>query len=152
MIQEMKIALPIQKQAYAVFFVIILSLVRGVTYSGEIGIALEAPMAVLALTFCAGTIFTVCCSRRIWNVFPVSESGDGQDGGRRPGKRDKSVSCICCCDRCYPCILGASIESSFLSVPEYVGRDWRLPAAVADYQFQYRRQIFWSMESVLLCV
>ena len=75
LIQEMKIALPIQKQAYAVFFVIILSLVRGVTYSGEIGIALEAPMAVLALTFCADTYTQEITSRRseIWRLCPMKK-------------------------------------------------------------------------------
>ena len=75
MIQEMKIALPLQKQAYAVFFVIILSLVRGVTYSDEIGIALEAPMAVLALTFCADTYTQEITSRRseIWRLCPMKK-------------------------------------------------------------------------------
>lgn len=58
LIREMKISLTFQKQAYAVFFVIILSLVRGITYSDEIGIALEAPMAILAFTFCADTYVT----------------------------------------------------------------------------------------------
>lgn len=48
--REMKISLTFQKQAYAVFFVVILSLVRGVTYANEIGIALEAPLAILAFT------------------------------------------------------------------------------------------------------
>ena len=43
------------KQAYAVFFALVLSLVRGVAYSNEIGITLEAPMAILAFTFCADT-------------------------------------------------------------------------------------------------
>ena len=75
LIQEMKIALPLQKQAYAVFFVIILSLVRGVTYSDEIGIALEAPMAVLALTFCADTYTQEITSRRseIWRLCPMKK-------------------------------------------------------------------------------
>lgn len=44
---EMKISLPLQKQVYAAFFVVILSLVRVVIYSDEIGIALEAPVAIL---------------------------------------------------------------------------------------------------------
>ena len=52
---ETKISLPVYKIAYAVFFVVMLSLVRGVTYSNEIGIALETPMAILAATFCADT-------------------------------------------------------------------------------------------------
>lgn len=75
LIQEMKIALPVQKQAYAIFFVVILSLVRGVTYSDEIGIALEAPMAVLALTFCADTYTQEITSRRseIWRLCPMKK-------------------------------------------------------------------------------
>ncbi len=52
---EMKISLPVYKIVYAVFFVVILSLVRGVTYTNEVGIALEPPMAILAVTFCADT-------------------------------------------------------------------------------------------------
>ena len=55
LIYEIKIALPFYKIAYAVFFIVILSLVRGVTFSYEIGIALEAPMAILAASFCADT-------------------------------------------------------------------------------------------------
>ena len=64
MIYEMKISLPFQKQAYAVFFVVILSLVRGVTCSDEIGIALEAPAAILAAAFCADTYTQEVASRR----------------------------------------------------------------------------------------
>ena len=61
---EMKISLPIYKIAYAVFFVVILSVVRGVTDSYEIGIALEAPMAVLAAAFCADTYTQEITSKR----------------------------------------------------------------------------------------
>lgn len=64
MIYEMKIALTFQKQAYAVFFAVILSLVRGVTYADEIGIALEAPMAILAMAFCADTYTQEIAGRR----------------------------------------------------------------------------------------
>ena len=73
MIQEMKISLTVQKQAYAIFFVVILSLVRGVTDSDEVGIALEAPMAALALTFCADTYTQEIISRRseIWRLCPM---------------------------------------------------------------------------------
>lgn len=45
---------------------------------------------------------------------------------------------------------GGFIESVFLPVSEYVGRDWRLPDTVADHEFQFRRQISWGMESVFL--
>lgn len=75
LIQEMKISLPFQKQAYAVFFVVILSLVRGVTYSDEIGIALEAPMAILAASFCADTYTQEITSRRseIQRLYPMKK-------------------------------------------------------------------------------
>ena len=73
LIQDMKISLTVQKQAYAIFFVVILSLVRGVTDSDEVGIALEAPMAALALTFCADTYTQEIVSKRseIWRLCPM---------------------------------------------------------------------------------
>lgn len=73
MIQEIKISLPFQKQAYAVFFVVLLSLVRGVTYSDEIGIALEAPLAILAASFCADTYTQEITGRRseIQRLYPM---------------------------------------------------------------------------------
>lgn len=61
---EIKISLPIYKMLYTLFFIVILSLVRGVTYSYEIGIALEAPMAILAVSFCADTYIQEIVSRR----------------------------------------------------------------------------------------
>ena len=72
---EIKISLTFQKQVYAIFFVIILSLVRGVTYSNEIGIALEAPMAILAFTFCADTYTQEIVSKRseIWRLCPMKK-------------------------------------------------------------------------------
>ena len=101
--REMKISLTFQKQAYAVFFVVILSLVRGITYSDEIGIALEAPMAILAFTFCAdtytqeiekenkfclqtgcdtGNVLTGCRSHWIWIVFSIPKSKHKWNGAR----------------------------------------------------------------------
>ena len=73
LIQEIKISLPLQKQAYAVFFIVLLSLVRGVTYSDEIGIALEAPMAILAASFCADTYTQEITGRRseIQRLYPM---------------------------------------------------------------------------------
>ncbi|MDE7254200.1 MAG: hypothetical protein K2O32_14840 [Acetatifactor sp.] len=61
---EMKISLPFYKISYAVFFTVMLSLVRGVTYSDEVGIALEAPMAILAASFCADTYTQEITSKR----------------------------------------------------------------------------------------
>jgi hypothetical protein len=73
--QEMKIFLTFQKQAYAIFFAVILSLVRGITYSAEIGIALEPPMAILSLTFCADTYTQEIVSRRseVWRLRPMKK-------------------------------------------------------------------------------
>lgn len=62
--KEVKISLPFYKVAYAVFFIVILSLIRGVTSSYEIGIALEAPMAILAAVFCADTYVQEMISKR----------------------------------------------------------------------------------------
>ena len=69
----MKISLPLQKQVYAAFFVVILSLVRVVIYSDEIGIALEAPVAILTMTFCADTYTQEITGRRseIQRLYPM---------------------------------------------------------------------------------
>ena len=40
--KEMKIVLPFYKIAYAVSFVVILSLIRGVVFTNEIGLSIEA--------------------------------------------------------------------------------------------------------------
>ena len=45
--KEMKIVLPFYKIAYAVSFVVILSLIRGVVFTNEIGLSIEAPFAIL---------------------------------------------------------------------------------------------------------
>lgn len=78
LIYEIKIALPFYKIAYAVFFIVILSLVRGVTFSYEIGIALEAPMAILAASFCADTYTQEIVSRRseIQRLYPMKKRID----------------------------------------------------------------------------
>lgn len=72
---EMKISLPFYKIAYAVFFAVMLSLVRGVTYSFEIGIAVEAPMAILAATFCADTYTQEIASKRseVQRLYPMKK-------------------------------------------------------------------------------
>ena len=61
---EIKISLPIYKMAYSACFIVILSLIRGVTYLSEIGIALEAPVAILALVFCSDTYVMEIVSKR----------------------------------------------------------------------------------------
>lgn len=73
--REMKISLPLPKQVCAVFFAVILSLVRGVAFTNEVGIALEAPMAILAFTFCADTYTQEIVSKRseIWRLCPTKK-------------------------------------------------------------------------------
>lgn len=62
--KEIKLSLPIYKIVYAMFFVAILSIIRGVSLTYEIGIALEAPMAMLAAVFCADTYVQEIASKR----------------------------------------------------------------------------------------
>lgn len=73
MMKEIKIGLPLYKMAYAVLFTVILSVVRGVFYSYEVGIALEAPMAVLAAAFCADTYTREITAKRweIWRLYSM---------------------------------------------------------------------------------
>lgn len=52
--KEMKIVLPFYKIAYAVSFVVILSLIRGVVFTNEIGLSIEAPFAILTAVFLCG--------------------------------------------------------------------------------------------------
>lgn len=72
---ELKISLPIYKVFYAAFFVIILSIIRGVAYSYEIGIALEAPMAILAAVFCADTYTREITAKRseVQRLYPMKK-------------------------------------------------------------------------------
>lgn len=73
MIKELKISLPFYKTAYAAAFIVILSLVRGISYSNEIGIALEPAMAILAAVFCADTYTAEIVSKRseVWRLYPI---------------------------------------------------------------------------------
>ena len=75
MIHEMKISLPLPKQACAMCFVVILSLVRGVSDSYEIGVALEAPLAILAVSLCADTYTQeiVCGRSEIQRLYPLKK-------------------------------------------------------------------------------
>lgn len=73
--QEIKISLPFYKIVYAIFFVVVLSLIRGVFFTYEIGIALEAPMAILASVFCADTYIQEIISKRseIQKLYPIKK-------------------------------------------------------------------------------
>ena len=70
---ERKISLPAYKLAYAFCFVVILSLIRGIIFSYEIGVAMEAPMAALAIAFCADTYAQEITSKRseIQRLYPM---------------------------------------------------------------------------------
>lgn len=71
--KEIKICLPLYKMAYSVFFVAILCIVRGVIYTNEVGVALEAPLALLAAVFCADTYVQEVSSKRaeIERLYPI---------------------------------------------------------------------------------
>lgn len=73
MIWEIKISLPAHKIIYAVFFTVILSIIRGVVFTYEVGIALEPPMAMLAAVFCADTYAQELVSGRseIQRLYPM---------------------------------------------------------------------------------
>ncbi|MDO4273601.1 MAG: ABC transporter permease [Eubacteriales bacterium] len=55
---EIKICLPVYKIVYSVLFMILLSLVRGISFVHEIGIAMQVYVGLLALIFCADTYET----------------------------------------------------------------------------------------------
>lgn len=61
---ERKISLPAYKIVYALCFVVILSLIRSISYSYEIGVVMEAPMALLAIVFCGDTYTQEITSKR----------------------------------------------------------------------------------------
>lgn len=75
MLPEGKISLPVYKLAYAFCFVVILSLIRGISLSYEIGVAMEAPMAVLAMVFCADTYTQEIISKRseVHRLYPLKK-------------------------------------------------------------------------------
>jgi len=71
--KELKIVLPFYKIAYSISFIIILSIIRGVTFTYEIGIAMEAPIAILVTVFCADTYVQEIMSNRfeVHRLYPV---------------------------------------------------------------------------------
>lgn len=72
---EMKISMPLYKILYAVLFIVLLSLIRGVAVSYEIGIAMDPVLAILAATFCADTYALEVVSRRseVWRLYPLKK-------------------------------------------------------------------------------
>lgn len=73
MTKEIKICLPLYKIGYSVFFIAVLSLIRGVSLTFEIGRALEPPIALLTAVFCGDTYVQEIASRRweIERLFPL---------------------------------------------------------------------------------
>lgn len=73
--KELKIVLPFYKVAYAISFVVILSLIRGVTYTHEVGIAIEAPFAILTAVFYADTYVQEIRSKRfeVHRLYPLKK-------------------------------------------------------------------------------
>lgn len=71
--KEIKIILPLYKMAYAIAFIIILGLVRRVTYTHEVGVAVEAPFAILVAVFCADTYVQEIISKRseVQRLYPI---------------------------------------------------------------------------------
>lgn len=72
MCKEIKISLPLYKIACALFFIVILSLIRGVSVSYEVGSAIEPAMALLAAAFCSDTYVQEIAGRRseVWHLYP----------------------------------------------------------------------------------
>lgn len=73
--KEIKIILPLYKIAYAVAFIIILGLIRRVTYTHEVGVAMEAPFAILTAVFCADTYMQEIISKRseVHRLYPMKK-------------------------------------------------------------------------------
>lgn len=71
--KEIKIILPFYKIAYAIAVIIILGLVRRVTYTHEVGAAIEAPFAILVSVFCADTYVQEIISKRseVQRLYPI---------------------------------------------------------------------------------
>lgn len=73
--KEIKIVLPFYKFAYAFSFIVILSLIRGVVYTYEVGLAIEAPAVMLVSVFCADTYVQEIVSKRseVHRLFPMKK-------------------------------------------------------------------------------
>ena len=73
--QDIKISLKCYKMAYAVIFVVLLALVRGISSVGEIGVTLEMMIPPLAIVFCADTSYQEAAEGRweIFHLYPVKK-------------------------------------------------------------------------------
>lgn len=68
--QDIKISLPLYKVVYSFIFIILLSLIRGISSVGEIGSAVDVNMALLAIIFCADTYYQEIQGDR-WEIFSL---------------------------------------------------------------------------------
>ena len=67
---NVKIAVPFYKAVYSILFVIILAFVRGISDVREIGAAMDANIALLAMVFCADGYYQEFSGGR-WEVFQL---------------------------------------------------------------------------------
>lgn len=138
--QEIKICLPPYKMVYSVMFFVILSLIRGITLTGEIGGALDANAALLAVVFCAETYVMERSSGR-WEIFVLYPERN----------RAKTV------------MRRLLIQNVYLCVLSYIGFFfffWQKPVLLSDNSllFQYGMYmlavtgtiLFWSTLSVTI--
>lgn len=65
---NIKIALTSIKVCYSISFMIILALIRGISYPEEIGIAMDANVALLAIIFCSDVYYQEVIGNR-WEIF-----------------------------------------------------------------------------------
>lgn len=68
--QEIKICLPFYKVMYSLAYMVILSLIRGISFAEEIGGALDPNAALLAIVFCADTYVMERSGKR-WEIFSL---------------------------------------------------------------------------------
>ena len=81
--KEMKIVLPFYKIAYAVSFVVILSVIRAVVFTYEIGLSIEPPFAILTAVFCAKFLGADSDFGAVAEFEAVGEAGGGVDVDHR---------------------------------------------------------------------
>ncbi len=68
--QDIKISLSLYKIVYSFVFIILLSLIRGISSAGEIGSAVDVNMSLLAVIFCADTYYQEFQGGR-WEIFSL---------------------------------------------------------------------------------
>lgn len=70
--QEIKICLPGYKLAYSILFMVLLSLVRGISSFDEIGVTIEPYLAILTVVFCGDTYMCEWYAKRgeVFSLLP----------------------------------------------------------------------------------